>query len=95
MLDTTSHYMDYVQCRSQDWETLAPTYKGLMKEFRSPNNVECEFWFCPDDVKRCVSGSLKKYVLDWPIVPNMWPVKIGTNLSREEVLALENVRFQQ
>jgi len=41
-----------------------------------------------------VSGSKKKYVLDWPIVPNTWSVKIGTNLSREEVLALAYARFQ-
>ena len=74
--------------------TPAPTYKGLRKEFRSPNNVEYEFWFCHNDIKRCVSGSNKKYVLDWPIVPNTWPVKICTNLSREEVLALEDVGFQ-
>jgi hypothetical protein len=50
--------------------TPTSTYKGLKKEFRSPNNVEYEFWFCPDDIKCCVSGSKKKYMLDWPIVPN-------------------------
>ena len=32
--------------------------------------------------------------MDWPIVPNTWPVKIGTNLLREEVLALEDDGFQ-
>jgi hypothetical protein len=45
--------------------TPVPTYKGLRKEFRSPNNV-----------------------------PNTWPVKIYTNLSKEEVLALEDAGFQ-
>ena len=74
--------------------TSAPTYKGLKKEFRSTNNVEYEFWFCPDDIKRCVNGTKKKYVLDWPTMPNTWPVKMDTNLSREEVLALEDVGFQ-
>jgi hypothetical protein len=74
--------------------TPAPTYKGLKKEYRSTNNVEYEFWFCPDDIKRCVNGSKKKYVLDWPVVPHTWPVKIGTNLSRHEVLALEDAGFQ-
>ena len=34
------------------------------------------------------------YVLDWHVVPNTWLVKIGTNLSRHEVLALEDVGFQ-
>ena len=43
--------------------TLAPTYKGLEKEFRSTNNVEHEFWFYPDDIKRCVSGNKKKITL--------------------------------
>ena len=73
--------------------THASTYKRLMKEFRSHNNGEYEFWFCPDDIKRCVSGSMNKYVLDWPIVPNTWPVKINSNLSQEEVVAFEDVGF--
>ena len=33
-------------------------------------------------------------VLDWHIVPNTWPVKLRTNLSKHEVLALEGARFQ-
>lgn len=49
-------------------------------------------WGCLDDIKCCVTSTTKKYVLNWPIVPNT--VKIGTNLSKEEVLMLEEVRFQ-
>ena len=48
----------------------APTYKGLEMETRSTNNVEYDFYFCHVDIKSCVSGSEKKYVLNWPIVPN-------------------------
>ena len=33
-------------------------------------------------------------MLDWPIVSNIWPMKIGTNLSKEKVLELEDVGFQ-
>ena len=55
--------------------TLASTYKGLKKEFRFIKNVECEFWFCPNDIKRCESGNEKKNILDWFIVPNTWLVK--------------------
>ena len=58
------------------------------------NNKEYKFWFCPHDIKGCVSGTKKKYVLDWPIVFNTWPMKMGTNLSREEVLALDEAGFQ-
>ncbi len=35
-----------------------------------------------------------KNVLNWPIVPNTWPVKINTNLSKEKVVAFEDVEFQ-
>ena len=35
----------------------------------------------------------KKYVLDWPTVSYTWPVWMGINLSREEVLALEDAGF--
>ena len=56
--------------------------------------MEYEFWYCFDDIKHFVSGRKKKYVLDWPIVPNTWPVKIVSNLSREKVLALEDAGFQ-
>ena len=56
--------------------------------------MEYEFWFCPDNIKRCVSGNKKKYVLHWLAVPSIWPMKISTNLSRQEVLALEDAGFQ-
>jgi hypothetical protein len=75
-------------------DTPTPTYKGLKKEYGFTNNVEYKFWFCPDDIKRCVSWNKKKYVLNWPVVSNIWPVKIGTNLSRQEVLTLVDVGFQ-
>lgn len=40
-----------------------------------------------------MSGTKDKYVLDWPIVPRTWPVKIGTTLLKEEVLAFEDAEF--
>ena len=72
--------------------TLATTYKGIKKELHSTNNVEYEFWLCLVDIKHCLSGNIKKYVLDWHIVLNTWLVKIGTDLWREEVLALVDVK---
>jgi hypothetical protein len=61
-----------------------------------PLHQQCrvQILVCPDDIKRCVNGKKKKYVLDWHVVPNIWSVKIDTNLSRQEVLALEDVGFQ-
>jgi hypothetical protein len=73
--------------------TPTPMYKGL-KEYHSTNNVKYEFWFCPDDIKCCVNENNKKYVLDRHVVINIWLVKIGTNLSKQEILTLEDARFQ-
>ena len=67
---------------------------ALKKGYCSTNNVEYEFWPCIDNTKHCVSGSKKKHVLEQHIVPNTWMAKVGTNLSKEDVLALEDVEFQ-
>ena len=74
--------------------TLAPTYIGMKKEYRSNNHILTYFWFFADDINRCVKGSKKKWVFDWPNLPKVWPVKVNTNLTREEVFALEDVGFQ-
>lgn len=36
----------------------------------------------------------RKCILIWPTLPSTWLMKIGTNLCREEVFALEGVGFQ-
>ena len=41
-----------------------------------------------------MKGSKKKWVFDWPNLPKVWPMKVGTNLTMEGVLALEDVAFQ-
>lgn len=70
--------------KTSKYGTLAPMHKGLKREYRSTNSVEQGFWFCLHDIKRYVNGSKKKYVLDWHVVSNIWPVKINTNFSRHE-----------
>ena len=74
--------------------TPTATYFGKKKDYHTKKSVEVDFWFCTDDIKHCVSGNKKAWVLDWPAVPPTWPVKLGTNLTREEVFALEDVGFQ-
>ena len=70
----------------------APTYFGKKKNYHTKKSVEVDFWFCADDIKRCVFGNNKAWILDWLGVPPMWLVKLGTNLTRE-VLALEDAGF--
>ena len=74
--------------------TPAPTYFGKKRDYHTKKSIEVGFWFCADDIKRCVSGNKKSWVLDWPAIPRIWPVKVGTNLTREEVFALEDAGFQ-
>ena len=95
MLSDASQYMNFVQSKvgSSKHGNFTPIYK-VMKEYRSTNNVEDRFWFYPHDIKYCVSGNTKKYVLDWLIVPGTWLVKVGINMPKKEVLALEDTGFQ-
>ncbi len=41
----------------------------------------------------CVKGTKRKYFVDKPLVPSMWPVRIGTDLTQFEVTTLEELGF--
>ena len=76
--------------RNGKHDNYASMYKSMEKKFRFINDVEYEFWFCPNNFKHCMFGSKNKYVLDWPIEPNIWPVRLATNFLKEEVLLLKD-----
>ena len=40
-----------------------------------------------------MKGTKRRWVLDWPEVPEVWPVLSGTNLNREETLFLQHAGF--
>jgi hypothetical protein len=52
-----------------------------------------EFFFCNDDIERCVKGTKRKWVESRSDIPSIWPVKIMTNLSKKEILDFESVGF--
>jgi hypothetical protein len=52
-----------------------------------------EFFFCNDDIEHCVKGTKRKWVQSRPGIPSIWPVKIGTNLSKKEILDFESAGF--
>jgi hypothetical protein len=56
--------------------------------------IVTDFWFCLDDIERCVKDSKYSWILDWPQVPDIWPVLSGTNLIREEMLLLQDAGFK-
>lgn len=75
--------------------TPAPTYTGMKIAYGSSNRQEIhDFWFCADDIERCVNENKCHYVIDKPEIPTIWPVQIGTKLTREEILSLEEAGFQ-
>ena len=74
--------------------TAAPTYTGLMVNYKKNRNDVMQFFFCNDDIERCVKGTKRKWVISVPEIPTIWPVKRGTNLSKHEILALEAAGFQ-
>ena len=59
-----------------------------------------QFFFCSDDIERCVKDSRRKWIIPYsdtqerPPVPTIWPIKIGTNLTHSEIVALANAGFQ-
>ena len=74
--------------------TPAPTSHGWNEEYESKQEVVAHFWFCPDDIARCVKGTKRRWVLDWPEVPEVWLVLSGTNLNREDTLLLQHAGFR-
>jgi hypothetical protein len=53
-----------------------------------------EFFFCSNDIERCIKGTRRKWIQSRPDIRSIWLVKIGTNLSTKEVLDLESAGFQ-
>jgi hypothetical protein len=74
--------------------TPAPTYRGRKTQYGGSKVIVTDFWFCPDDIERCVKGTKRSWVLNWPQVPDVWPVLSGTNLIRQETLLLEDAGFK-
>jgi hypothetical protein len=74
--------------------TAAPTYTSVMQNSHKKKPDVMEFFFCNDDIECCVKGTKRKWVQSRPDIPSIWPVKIGTNLSKKEILDFESAGFQ-
>ena len=80
--------------------TPAPTYSGLWRNVKFNCEEHMQFFFCSDNIERCVKGSRRKWVIPYsdtlerPPILTIWLVKIGTNLTHSEIVALENAGFQ-
>jgi len=52
-----------------------------------------DFFFCNDNIERCVKGTKRKWVLSKLDISTIWHVKKGTGLSQQEILAFEAIEF--
>jgi len=50
-------------------------------------------WFCSDDLSYCVCGITRKYTIAKPLVPTIWFIQEGINLTQKEVMILKEVGF--
>ena len=97
--ETMSHHskthrsqMQVVGC--QAWETHCYPYLQRAKvEYKGISIEIKEFWFCLDQIARCVMGPKRSHVLTQPEIPEVWHVLTGTNITRTEVIELEEVGF--
>ena len=80
------------------WGNIQQVYYGY--NIYKLQHLKSRSFFCPIDIERCVKGSRRKWVDKFsvdqkrPPILHVWPVKLGTNLTRPEILKLENVGFQ-
>ena len=65
-----------------------------MVNYKKNCNDVMQFFFYNDDIECCVKGTKRKWVISMPEIPTIWLVKRGTNLSKQEILALEAAGFQ-
>jgi hypothetical protein len=72
---------------------LNPCYNGLWFDLKGSASIRHKFWFCANDLTCCVGGIGRKYYVDRPLVPSMWSMQVGTNLTHFEVTTLEEAGF--
>ena len=90
----------HCQNRLQLQEHPCPSIHWSLELLKVYNTKGREVFFSPNDIERCVKGSRRKWVdkistdQEQPPIPLVWPVKIGTNLTRPEIPKFDNVGFQ-
>jgi hypothetical protein len=65
--------------------TAAPTYRGTRTKYKGTKPQTTDFWFCPDQIARCVMEPKRFFVLDRPEIPDVWPIFSGTDLTRSAI----------
>ncbi len=88
LLQSQNHFKTNISCG-----ILAPFCVGYWFATKGVIIELHEFWFCHDDLLRCVGRTSMKYALNRPVLPSSWLVQARTNLTQIEVVALEEASF--
>ncbi len=62
-------------------------------EYHNRSFKHHKHWFCFDDLSHYVGGIIQKFVVAKLVVPIVWPIQEGINLTQKEVPTLEEVGF--
>jgi hypothetical protein len=90
----TKHYCNAKTISKQtDCGIFVPCYVGYWSTTKGVLIELHKFWFCHDDLNRCVGRISRKYDLDNLTLPSLWFVQVGTYLTQIKVVALEDVGF--
>ncbi len=67
----------------------------MLLKFLSPNHngslEHHKHQFCFDDLNCCIAKTLWKIIVARLVVPTIWPIQEGINLTQKEVTSLEEV----
>ncbi len=72
---------------------LNPCHDGLWCDFKRSTPTHRNFWFCVDDLTHYVGSIERKYLINKPIVLTIWHVQIGTKLTWDDMITLENATY--
>ena len=56
---------------------------------KSSDIRQVQVWFCPTRLDHCILGPGAKWIINYPDVPDKWPVILETNLSQSKITALQ------
>jgi hypothetical protein len=68
--------------------TFVSCYSGFWVQYHSGSLEHHKHWFHPNDLSHCVGGTLQKFVVAKLVVPTVWPIQEGTNLTQNELTTL-------
>jgi hypothetical protein len=91
--DTKHYYKAKIISKITNHGIFAPWYVGNWSIVRDAVIELHKFWVYHDDHNRCDGGPKRKYVIGRSILPFIWHVQEGNNLTEDEVTTLKEPNF--